>query len=360
MTQPDQKAYDQWPAASGDSRAEVPADRSPSHNCRASFQASSGDIIPGQSRVGETHRVQAVVGDSSGSLDSHYVNRVSARQNAVMAKRTRRMSPPTKPLVRVPTRIGTLDAAAVVGELRQIHEDAEDPDVERMPADDELFGALVYVEKHADALRKLSREVQCAAALKRVRLWEYLREQTDRHQVRAVAAARDAGAEWVNLAPMLAVRTPNAAYNKAKRLQAANLMDATPVPQPVRRTPEAVLKAERRLIMEEAAERRAQEAAQRRHTLLVPLAVQLLEQRDGLVENEDTEYWLEEVEAVLPHCRTPLQMVSLSRYLEATVRALDKVQATTARPAAFTDEACRALAAVAQFLQGAEASSTKQ
>ncbi|WP_399895840.1 hypothetical protein ACGH7X_40205 [Streptomyces sp. BBFR51] len=277
-----------------------------------------------------------------------------------MAKRARRLSPPTKPLIKAPIRIGALDAAAVVGELRQIHEDAEDPDVERMPADEELFGALLYAEKHADALRKLSREVQCAAALKRVRLWEYLREQSDQHQFRAVADARDSGAEWASLAPELAVRTPSAAYNKAKRLQAVDFTDETPGARPVRRTPEAVLKAERRLLLEQAVERRAQEAAQRRHELVMPLAVRLLEQRDGLVEDEDSEYWLEEIEAVLPNCRTPLQMVSLSRYLEAAVRALDKVQTNTGRPVAVTEEARHTVAAVAEFLRGVEAPSTKQ
>jgi hypothetical protein len=37
-----------------------------------------------------------------------------------------------------------IDAAAAAGELRQLDEDARDPDVELMPADDELYGALVY------------------------------------------------------------------------------------------------------------------------------------------------------------------------------------------------------------------------
>lgn len=137
-----------------------------------------------------------------------------------MVKRARSSVPPTKPLLKAPMRIGPLDASAVVGELRQMHEDAEDPDVERMPADDELFGALLYAEKHVQALRRQPSEVQRAAALKRVQLWEYLREQAEIHQARAVDDARGAGAQWIQLAPAMAVGAPSAAYNEAKRLKA--------------------------------------------------------------------------------------------------------------------------------------------
>ncbi|MGW2034680.1 hypothetical protein [Streptomyces sp. NPDC001811] len=269
-----------------------------------------------------------------------------------MKKRVRSASRPTKPLVKAPMRIGPLDAPAVVGELRKMHEDAEDPDVERMPADDELFGALVYAEKHVQALRGQPPEMQRAAALKRVQLWEYLREQTEVHQARAVDDARRAGAQWIELAPPLAVGAPNAAYNKAKRLKAVQLIDGTPQAKPVRRTPEAVLDAERRIALEEAAERRAQEAAQRRHELLVPVVTRLLEQRESLQRDEDADYWLEEIEAVLPHCRTPLQMVSLNRYLDAALRALLKLEKRTGRSPALTDEARLVLDAAVELQKG--------
>jgi hypothetical protein len=267
-----------------------------------------------------------------------------------MAKRTRSSAQPTKPLVKAPVRVGSLDAPAIVGELRRMHEEAEDPLVERMPADEELFGALLYAEKQAHALQAQPLDVRKAAAMKRVQLWEFLREQAEVHQSRAIEDARNAGAQWAQLAPALAVVAPSAAYNKAKRLKAIELTDETPQARPVRRTPEAVLKAERRLILEQAAERRAQEAAQRRHQLLVPVADRLLNQRDGLVPDEDADYWFEEIETVLPNCRTPLQMVSLHRYLQAAVRALSKVEQRTARPVSLTDGARLALSAAAEFL----------
>lgn len=271
-----------------------------------------------------------------------------------MANRGRQANRPTKPLVRAPLRVGALDAAGVVAELRDLHERAEDPDIERMPSDEEIFGALLYLEKHVDALRGQPDAARQAAALKRVRLWEYLREQAERHQARAVEDARAVGASWAQLAPALAVKVPSAAYNKAKRLKAADLTDETPQALPLRRTPEAVLRAERRLLSDQAAEQRAQGEARRKHRLLVPLASALLGNREELVLEDDAEYWLDEVEAVLPHCHTSSQMLSLNRYLEAAVRELRKQEVATARPVARTHEAYAALTAVREFYGSAD------
>ncbi|PWI20468.1 hypothetical protein DI272_14710 [Streptomyces sp. Act143] len=81
------------------------------------------------------------------------------------------------------------------------------------------------------------------------------------------------------------------------------------------------------------------------------MATRLLEQREALVRDEDTDYWLEEIEAVLPHCRTPLQMVSLKRYLDAALRSLTKLEQQSARSVALTDEARLALAAAVELQQ---------
>lgn len=262
----------------------------------------------------------------------------------VMAKRKQNRVTPVKQLVKAPRRIGSLDAPAVIAELRHHHESAEDPDVERMPADDELFGALLYAEKHAHTLRTISPQEQQAAALKRVELWEYLREQSEIHQSRAITDARGAGAEWARLAAPMAVGAPSAAYNKAKRLRATALSDAQNG-QPVRRTPEAVIEAEHRIALEEAAERHAQEAARQRHALVVPVAERLLAHQNELLHDDDVEYWLEEIEAVLLSCHTATQVLSLSRYLDAAVRALQKAAQRTATPAASTEDARLAYAA---------------
>ncbi|MER6288424.1 hypothetical protein [Streptomyces sviceus] len=263
-----------------------------------------------------------------------------------------RKSPsPTKPLIRPPVRIGSLNTARLIAELRVLHEEAEDPDVARMPADDELYQALLHLEAHAGALKK--EDARREAALVRVKLWEYIREKADIHQARAVETARAAGVEWTDLAPALAVKSSTAAYNKATRLRAAALLDLSPDgvrAVPVRRTPEAVLTAERRAAQRAEEERRAQEQAARRHSLIAPVAQRLLDHREGLDDDEDVIYWLEQIGAVLPDCHTPTQLVGLETYLEAAVRALKTVERTTSRPAAVTAEARLAYAAAAQLV----------
>ncbi|OQD51720.1 hypothetical protein BM536_038475 [Streptomyces phaeoluteigriseus] len=239
-----------------------------------------------------------------------------------MPRAPRKPPEPAKPLVRVPTRIGSLDTAAVIGQLRQLHEEAEDAHIDRMPADQELFGALLYLETHARALKDMS--MRRASAIERVRLWEYLREQVNVHQARAVEDARAANAEWAELAPALAVRAPSAAYNKGLRLRAAAMQNPAQPDRPVRRTPEAVLLAERQAAAKAAAERRAEEEAARRHALMTPVARRLLEHRADLDDDDDITFWLDQIEAVLPHCETPTQFVSLGTYVKAVVRALQK------------------------------------
>jgi hypothetical protein len=265
-----------------------------------------------------------------------------------MARPSKKSGIPTKPLLRPPGRIGPLDAAGIIGQLRHLHEDAEDPHIDRMPADEDLYGALLYLETHARALK--SEQARRTAALERVRLWEYLRERADTHQARAVRDARAAGVEWAELAPPLAVKAPSAAYNKALRLRAAALTDPTRTDRPVRRTPEAVLLAERQAAAKAAAERRAGEEAARRHALMVPIARRLLEHRAELDDDDDVTFWLDQIEAVLPHCETLTQFVSLGIYVEAVVRELHKTERSTARPSGKSEGAVLAYAAAAELV----------
>ncbi|MCZ4610310.1 hypothetical protein O3S80_42430 [Streptomyces sp. Lzd4kr] len=269
-----------------------------------------------------------------------------------MARSARKHADPAKPLRKAPVQIGTLDAAALIGELRHLHETAEDPDVERMPADDELFTALLYLESHAGALK--TEEARHTAALHRVKLWEYLREQTDLHQSRAIADARSAGVPWARLAPALAVNAPSAAYNKAIRTRAAifrDRADTTHDRRPLRRTPEAVLAAERQASQQAAAEERAQLEAARRHRIVAPVAQRLLDHRADLDGSSDVSDWLDEIAAVLPDCQTPTQLVSLEIYMKAVVRALRKTERTTTRPVATSPDAQLAYVAAAELVE---------
>ncbi|WP_331732482.1 hypothetical protein [Streptomyces sp. NBC_00989] len=264
-----------------------------------------------------------------------------------MARPSRKPTPPTKPLLKAPMRIGSFNAAATISELRRLHAAAEDPDLDQMAADDEVYQALLYLEAHAGALKTES--AQREAAVYRVKLWEYVREQTDVHQAKAIAHARAAGVEWADLAPAMAVNAPSAAYNKAVRMRAALLVDPDTGGRALRRTPEAVLEAERAASARVAAEHRAQAEAERRHRVLAPVAQRLLDHRSGLDNEENVTYWLDQIDAVLP-CQTPTQFVSLETYVQATVRALRQVERTTARPAATTVDAQLAYAAAVELL----------
>ncbi|MCM3301719.1 hypothetical protein ACPMJQ_32150 [Streptomyces pseudogriseolus] len=246
---------------------------------------------------------------------------------------------PTKPLLKRPVRIGSLDTAALIGELRQLHEDAEDPSIGRMPADEELFGALLYLEANASALK--TEAARRTAATKRVLLWEYVRERADLHQAKAIEHARAAGTEWADLAPALAVKAPSAAYNKARRLQAAVLAALSRGDHPVRRTPEAVRETERLAAIRAASERQAEEQAARRHSLLSPVARRLIAYRSTLDDDEEVTFWLDQIEALLPDCHTPTQLVSLRKYVEAAVRELTKAE----RKGSLSTASAEALAA---------------
>ncbi|MFF4052824.1 hypothetical protein ACFYZ5_39900 [Streptomyces chartreusis] len=265
-----------------------------------------------------------------------------------MPRPVRKPVAPTKPLIKPPVRIGSLDTAALIGELRQLHEEAEDENVGRMPADEELFGALLYLEAHAGALK--GEEARRKAAMARVMLWEYLREQTDLHQEKAIEHARAGGAAWTDLAPLLAVNAASAAYNKAKRMKAAVLAASSRSDLLVRRTPEAVREAEQRAAAQAAAERRTEEEAARRHGLLAPVAERLLEHRDGMDDDDEVTFWLDQIEALLPSCRTPTQLVSLGTYVEAVVREVRKKERITGRPGATTLDARSAVSTAAELI----------
>ncbi|MET9111806.1 hypothetical protein [Streptomyces zhihengii] len=234
-----------------------------------------------------------------------------------------------------------------------MHEDAEDPRIERMPASEEIYGCLVYLEANAHALRQLPARKQGIAAVKRVLLWQFLRERIDHHQHRAIASARSVEVPWADLAPALAVNSPSAAYNRAQRLQAAQLAEHPALDgRPVRRTPEAVAVARRTVAAREAEERRRREAAQRRHAAVLEAARGLLRHRAELAPDLDVLDWLDEVAAVIEDCETPVQVVSLETYVRATVRSLRSVERLSGEPSTRTPAAAEALRFAAAVGEG--------
>ncbi|MEU2076585.1 hypothetical protein [Streptomyces sp. NPDC013489] len=239
------------------------------------------------------------------------------------------------PLRRVPPGVGTVDVAERLGELA-----AALAAVGARAMPDDLLGALQYAERHQDRL-------PVETTLLQVRLWEHLREQTealiDRRQVRAVDAARAAGAAWADLAEPLGVRAASSAATKAKRMRAIDLTDQAG--RPLRRTPEAVDVALAHQEQEAVAVLHREAAEQRRHALVTRIATRLLAHRAELVANEEVTDWLDEAQTVLADCRTPTQVVSLATYLGAAVRHLDRHEQCTGQPPATTEQAAAAYAA---------------
>lgn len=250
---------------------------------------------------------------------------------ASRSPRAARQRPAAEPLRRQPVRLGLIDPVGLAQELRDLHEKAGDPSVERMPGAEELWGVLLHAERYAQALTDpVARKT---AALKRTRLWEYLGEQAEIRQGRAVRDARDAGAEWTEVVPHYAVSGPSGAYQKARRQRAAEL-SAEEGAMPVRRTPEAVARAEAERAEAERAERRQEREEQQRCLLTARVAAALLAAREELCVDEEADYWLGEVEEVLKDCRTPRQYASLAVYVSAALRHLDRQDQGDAPPAA--------------------------
>lgn len=243
--------------------------------------------------------------------------------------------------------MGPIDTTATIRELRSMYEKAGTAD--GMPADDELYAALLWVGQNARILDAATKEVRRSAALKRAALWQYLRDQIDEHQLRAVDDARTAGAEWTDLAPPLAVNAASAAYNKTQRMRTAVLNDPALDGRRVRRTPEAAALAKRRIEAAARAERRRTEQANKRHTLTLRVARQLLTHREDLIQDEDVNDWLDEITAVIDDCHTPTRQLSLATYVAALVRAMTAAERRTAMSATGTHES-RAAFAAAQAL----------
>ncbi|TLQ38955.1 hypothetical protein [Streptomyces marianii] len=257
------------------------------------------------------------------------------------------------PLRKTPTAGRGTDSAELLHELAAVYAAVG---ARGMP--DNLLGALQYAERHqarvADPKSGLPAEAARNAALTRVRLWEHLRQQTlelvDRHQVRAVNAARTAGAEWADLAEPLAVGAASSAVTKAKRMRSVDLRDEAG--RRLRRTPEAVDAVLARQAEQTASALRREAAEQRRHALVTRVATNLLAHRTELSADEEVAYWLDQTATVLADCRTTTQVVSLATYVEAALRHLQRHEQRTGEPAAVTAGAVAAYEAARVLAQG--------
>jgi hypothetical protein len=167
--------------------------------------------------------------------------------------------------------------------------------VERMPPEEELWGILLYAERHASAIRDPRRARE--AALLCIHLWEYVRHHQELHEGRAAQRAMDTGSTWIELAGPLRVSGPSGAYQKVRRIQAAEL-STRPEVGPVRRTPEAVAKVERELAEAERKRRRRGFVVEEQEKEWAVHARALLEVGKGLPRDEAgiVTFWVEQID----------------------------------------------------------------
>ncbi|WP_406120354.1 hypothetical protein OIE52_50960 [Streptomyces canus] len=86
---------------------------------------------------------------------------------------------------RQPIRLGEIKTGRIANRLRELHELGGDPAYERFRASEELFLVLEHAQTWAGKLKQPKDSlvnVVGEAALLRVKLWQYLREQADAGQ----------------------------------------------------------------------------------------------------------------------------------------------------------------------------------
>ncbi|ANP52227.1 hypothetical protein J2Z21_008694 [Streptomyces griseochromogenes] len=87
-------------------------------------------------------------------------------------------------------------------------------------------------------------------AVLRAKLWQYLREQADVGQLKAIEDGRSAGVPWYHFTEALCVTSKQGANQKARRLKAEQVRDPGE-----RRAPEIAREYEDRVAAEQRAER---------------------------------------------------------------------------------------------------------
>lgn len=278
-------------------------------------------------------------------LDFHNENRVMP-DDEVMSKRRFRSSEPATPLTRPRPRLGHVAVPQLSARLRDLLEEHLS-ETSLLPATEELYALLVFAERSSRRISDTS--LRAEAAIHRVMLWQWLREQIDAHQLRAVDDARDAGVEWAQLVRPLGVESVPGAHNKVRRMRAEQAVGADG--SPVRRTPAAVTAALAARAAEEA-QARTQASAALAHSGRILAAARLLHAHVGdlLTDDDDgdIEYWINEMDAVLTDVEeagfpTSAQVASLAVCLSRSSSQIQRLAEARGHPTARTSQAAAAV-----------------
>ncbi|MEU9575560.1 hypothetical protein AB0D62_38190 [Streptomyces massasporeus] len=267
-----------------------------------------------------------------------------AKTSSVVRKSSKAAAKPR--LKRPPIRLGEIKTGRIVNRLRELHQLGGDPAYERFPASEELFRVLEHAQTWAGKLKQPTDSlinVVGEAAVLRAKLWQYLREQADAGQLRAIEDGRAAGVPWGHFAEALCVTSKQGAYQKARRLKAEQVREPGE-----RRTPDVAREHEERAAAEERAERALLLVQERRFPVAQRVGRLLLEHQDGIVLDHWAKYWLGEIAETIDDRDTPVERARFTGWVEGFVRAVHDHARKRTQPSTTSEES-RALGLATEF-----------
>lgn len=123
---------------------------------------------------------------------------------------------------RLSIRLGAIDVVGIAERLRELHRVGGDPQFERFPDPAELFLVLRHAERMASELKQPGQcpvNVVGETAVLRAKLWQYLREQADSGQLKAIETGRAAGVPWHHFSEALCVASKQGRLSEGQAVE---------------------------------------------------------------------------------------------------------------------------------------------
>jgi hypothetical protein len=231
--------------------------------------------------------------------------------------------------------------------LRELHELGGNPAYERFPASDELSRVLEHAQTWAGKLTQPTDSpvnVVGEAAVLRAKLRQYLREQTDAGQLKAIEDGRATGVPWDHFTEALCVTSEQGAYQKARRLKAEQVREPGQ-----RRTLDVARGHEDRTAAEEQAARALMLVQDRRFPAARQIGRLLLEHRHGIVMDHWAKHGRGQIAETIDDRDDPAKRARFTGWVESFVQAVHGHARQRTQPSTTTEEARRALALATEF-----------
>ncbi|MFD4320447.1 hypothetical protein [Streptomyces sp. NPDC058548] len=260
-------------------------------------------------------------------------------------------------------RLQGVDPRVLAGQLYELHARAERQGdqgyLERWPGDGETHGVLHFAQAYAD---RLEGEAYRRAALLRITLTEWLRQQADPLQLQALDDARGAGVQWDQVALVLQYTNrdgepnPSSAFNRHASLKVAVLGRPED-----RRQPHVARIIEARAVQEELERRERERAEDARYPAMDAAARALLEHFESgeILSDPDDDFWWGELASVVDDRQDASERANLVVYVRGVVRETYAHARRAGEPPTTTGRARRALEGAAALVDsGADRAAT--